>query len=342
MQRRRRKRTAIGILLLIVTLLIASFLTWFYGSQTGSQLREVLAEDCLSSQHTYLASLLVGAARRKAIVQQLLHSPTENSKPVVAMVAGGPIDKESQLIQEATLHRSGYTAYILKIADPSAVHLAETKYRDKGEALRSILQDTGALAGINAGAFQDPKGDGSGGTPIGTVFSFGRVVHSEAGRTLVSAILADNSFVVGSYNTADLQAMRAREAVHFYPELIVNGHPMITSGDGGWGYAPRTAMGATADGQILFIVTNGRFIDGPWNVGASLRDVQNILLSYGAVNALNLDGGGSTTMMLDGKLMNHPETDTAAGMRYLPNAFIVVPKPGLVNNGPGQLLPSAP
>jgi exopolysaccharide biosynthesis protein len=339
--RKSKKRRRLFKLLAIFFMLIALVLGWFYGTASGRDLRIVLAEDCLSSQHPWLANFFVGAAERQKLLQEIFHPKVKNSASdtTVPALAQPQIEKESDLIQSAVIHEKRYTAYVLKIADPSLVHLVQTKYSNKGEALSELLKDTGGLAGINAGGFYDPNGNGSGGTPIGNVFSNGKLTHADSmtEQELMCGFLQNNRFFVGNYSANELVQMKARDAVHFYPELIVDGHPMITYGDGGWGYAPRTAIGTTEDGQVLFVVTNGRFIDGPWNLGASLKDVQDLLLSYGCVNAMNLDGGGSATMMLDGKLMNHPQTDTAAGMRYLPNAFIVMPKPGMIMDGPGKL-----
>jgi exopolysaccharide biosynthesis protein len=336
--KRRKRRIAFGTALL---LLFGAGAIWLYGTNSGRDLRIVLAEDCLSSQHPWLADLFVGPDERKRLLDQMYHGPVVNSEPndAVPAMATPTIRKESELIQYTVVHEKRFTAYILKITDPSTVHLVQTKYAKKGEALSELLKDTDGIAGINAGGFDDPKGNGSGGTPIGNVVSFGNLSHTDNlwEKELMCGFLKNDQFFVGNYNAEELKKMQARDAVHFYPELIVNGHPMIQSGDGGWGYAPRTAIGATRDGQVLFVVTNGRFVDGPWNVGASLRDVQDLMLSYGCVNALNLDGGGSSTMMLDGKLLNHPQTDTAAGMRYLPNAYVVIPKPGMIMDGPGML-----
>ena len=60
--------------------------------------------------------------------------------------------------------------------------------------------------------------------------------------------------------------------------------------------APRTATGVTADGRLLMLVVDGR--QAGLSLGMSTLDVANLLISYGAVNAVNHDGGGSTTMVL--------------------------------------------
>ena len=64
---------------------------------------------------------------------------------------------------------------------------------------------------------------------------------------------------------------------------------MITNGDGGWGVGPRTAIGQRKDGTVLLLVIDGR--QPGYSVGATLRDLQNILYEEGAVIAANLDGG---------------------------------------------------
>ncbi len=59
--------------------------------------------------------------------------------------------------------------------------------------------------------------------------------------------------------------------------------------------APRTAVGIKADGTVFFYVVEGRMF--PRSIGISLKDLAEIMHSYGAVMALNMDGGGSTTYL---------------------------------------------
>jgi exopolysaccharide biosynthesis protein len=60
------------------------------------------------------------------------------------------------------------------------------------------------------------------------------------------------------------------------------------------GYNPRTAIGQRADGTVIFLCVDGRQAG---SLGATYADLINIMVEYGAVNACNLDGGASTTMM---------------------------------------------
>lgn len=112
--------------------------------------------------------------------------------------------------------------------------------------------------------------------------------------------------------------MQVAEGVTFGPPLIINGKKLITSGDGGWGVAPRTAIGQRKDGTVLLLVIDGRQAG---SIGATLLDVQNILYEQGAYVAANLDGGSSTTMFYNGKVVNKPAD--MLGERLIPTAFIV-------------------
>ena len=68
---------------------------------------------------------------------------------------------------------------------------------------------------------------------------------------------------------------------------------------------PRTAVGATADGKLLLLVCDGRGMRG--SEGFTLAELADKLLALGAVEAINLDGGGSSTMVgCDGTVLNRP------------------------------------
>jgi hypothetical protein len=67
---------------------------------------------------------------------------------------------------------------------------------------------------------------------------------------------------------------------------------------------PRTAVAKLKDGKFLMVTVDGR--QPGVSVGMSLQELAEYLLSLGAVEAMNLDGGGSTTMYLDGKVVNTP------------------------------------
>ena len=85
---------------------------------------------------------------------------------------------------------------------------------------------------------------------------------------------------------------------------------------------PRTAAAARADGTLLFVTVDGRNPD--WSVGMSLPELTDLLLELGAVDAVNLDGGGSTTMVVRGESVNRPSDP--AGDRANGDAILLFPR----------------
>ena len=60
------------------------------------------------------------------------------------------------------------------------------------------------------------------------------------------------------------------------------------------GYNPRTAIGQRSDGTVIFVCIDGRQAN---SLGGTYRDVIDIMIEYGAVNACNMDGGSSSVML---------------------------------------------
>ena len=117
------------------------------------------------------------------------------------------------------------------------------------------------------------------------------------------------------------QEMKVRDAVTFGPFLIVNGKPSSVLGNGGWGTAPRTAIGQRKDGIVLFLVIDGRTVTKP---GADMNDLIEIMENYGAYNAANLDGGTSSVMVVDGEIINDPvDSSGAHRTRFISTGFIL-------------------
>lgn len=82
---------------------------------------------------------------------------------------------------------------------------------------------------------------------------------------------------------------------------------------------PRTAIASLADGRALLLVADGR--RSPERVGLALDDLAKVLIELGAVDAINLDGGGSSAMVVKGTLVNFPSD--AAGERPVSDAIVV-------------------
>jgi exopolysaccharide biosynthesis protein len=87
---------------------------------------------------------------------------------------------------------------------------------------------------------------------------------------------------------------------------------------------PRTAMGYTRDGRLLILAVEGR--NRGHAEGASLTDLAGILLGLGAVEALNLDGGGSSCLLVMGRETIKPSDKE--GQRAVPGVFLIGGKAG--------------
>lgn len=119
----------------------------------------------------------------------------------------------------------------------------------------------------------------------------------------------------------------AEDIIGGVPQLIENGKIEIT-----WKQEkqskefvetrhPRTAVAKLKDGKFLMITVNGRSAE---SVGMNLLELAQMLLKFGAMDAMNLDGGGSTTMFLDGKVVNQPSDKE--GERKVGDAILVFPR----------------
>jgi hypothetical protein len=84
--------------------------------------------------------------------------------------------------------------------------------------------------------------------------------------------------------------------------------------------APRTAVGQLADGRDILVTVDGR--RPGYSVGMTPYQFAELLVSFGVVEATNLDGGGSTTLVIGGRLVNRPSD--AAGERPVGTALVVV------------------
>ena len=85
---------------------------------------------------------------------------------------------------------------------------------------------------------------------------------------------------------------------------------------------PRTAMGYTADGRLIILMTEGR--NPGIAEGMTLMQQAQVLQSLGCVEALNLDGGGSSCLLLNGK--ETIKTSDKAGQRAGPGVFMIMRK----------------
>jgi hypothetical protein len=107
------------------------------------------------------------------------------------------------------------------------------------------------------------------------------------------------------------------------PMLVIGGVVQYRDVEGSGGYFdpnPRTAVGITPDGKLVVVVVDGR--EYGYSAGMTLRRLADFMVELGCRDAINLDGGGSSTMWLNGRVANRPSDPTE---RLVSSALVVLP-----------------
>lgn len=215
-------------------------------------------------------------------------------------------DEDNEDYKLIDIKVGGYDAYLVAIYDPSKVSLIHSKAFNTGNGQEQVItmcKRYGGLTCINAGGFVDP-GYGSD-IPIGYVIEDGKIIWSDNnGASNLIGFTYDNKLLLTNSTGDAAIAKGMRDAIEFGPFLIVNGKTIeFTSSDsaGGYSRAARVAIGQRKDGVVLFLVTEGTHSSGP-----NLGEMADTLKKYGAYNAANLDGGTSTSLVANNKLINNP------------------------------------
>lgn len=231
-------------------------------------------------------------------------------------------NKDEKPIEIVEITGATYKGKMLIIKDPKRVKLVSPqKYGvdASGEKLDVMMKKYNAVAGINGGGFEDENGGGNGGIPIGIVINNSKFLYGEnCGPTNVIGFDNNNVLHVGTMTAKQAKERNLRDAVSFGPSLIVNSTPMKTVGSSG-GLNPRTAIGQRADGAVLFLVIDGR---QPHSLGATYKDLVDVMTKHGALNAGNLDGGSSSVLYYNDELLS--TCASLYGPRKIPNGFIVI------------------
>ena len=312
---------------LIFTIITAPFIL-LYGPFDNAK-RIYVGSAMTTFNHQYLATMFLSKERIDNILNssdtrnQNLDLKSNNSVVEVS----GTHDNTMELYK---FDNSKYNGYMLVIKDPKRVKVAYTSsmYK-KGQTTSEMAMQNNAVAAINGGAFIDTSSNsnwtGNGGTPTGVIISNGKIVFSDLktdnSKTECMAITKEGKMLAGKYSINELKALDVQEAVSFKPVLIKDGVPTALEGsDGARGIAPRTAIGQRADGSIVMMVIDGR--DLVSGLGCTITELQSLMLTKGeCVTAINLDGGKSSTMYLNGQVINN--VSNGLGERYIASSIIV-------------------
>ena len=118
--------------------------------------------------------------------------------------------------------------------------------------------------------------------------------------------------------------IEAEDIVTTGPMLLVGGECEPVKKDGfNTARHPRTAVGRCADGTVVLVVADGR---NELAAGLTMAELQQVMAALGCRDAINLDGGGSTTMVVRGAVVNHPSDNgqfDVDGERPVANAIVI-------------------
>ncbi len=220
---------------------------------------------------------------------------------------------------------STFNAHIMVVRDPSLVYMGMStpSYSTTipGKRLNEVMveADDSIIAAINAGAFNDDGTANSyvGSVPAGIVYSQGKFICNqyrgnipiaETGGGFVGFNDQDVLVVAKTMTEAEAEALNIRDGCEFGPPLIINGEVNQEAYNKASGWNPRTAIGQRDDGAVIFVCIDGRQAG---SAGGTYKDVVDIMMEYGAVNACNLDGGSSSVMLYRDPLNLYPRDDNA-------------------------------
>lgn len=227
------------------------------------------------------------------------------------VTANGYKDDQVEItIQSLRAYDTAYYVADVKVSDPSFLRtaLAENAFgRNLKETTSAMAEENGALLAING----DYYGFRNSGYVLrnGTLY---RVRESEADLLLIDR---QGDFTVTSaamFSPDQLASGEWWQVFSFGPILVKDGHAAVLPGqevDMAKASNPRTAIGQIGEGHYVFLVSDGRTEE---SAGFSLNQLAEVMSGLGCKTAYNLDGGGSSTMVFMGNVVNNP---TSSGKR---------------------------
>ena len=339
-EKRKEKKLVTKIIIAMVILVSSFSLFLFYGPIDGFR-NFWITSAMTSMSHQYLATWFYNNdVINEVLANNHIIEVDENTNPDLINFKDYDTDQRiyengyekeiltkdpgNDLYKVIEVSGSGYQGYLVAIYDPSRVSIATTAYLgERGEAITTVAKRENAIIAINAGGFYDPDWNSNGALPHGTVIQNGKIVSDFEDAKMGGGFVGftnDDKLVLGKMSAEEALAMGVRDAVEFGPFLIVNGKSSFVKGNGGWGIAPRTAIGQREDGIVLFLVINGRLAT---SIGADMGDLTEIMENYGAVNAANMDGGSSSALVINNEIINTPVAGGENGLRDIPTFWIV-------------------
>lgn len=234
--------------------------------------------------------------------------PGSTSSSSSGTVIGTYSDSKSKItVTQYRAYDSNIYVADVEVTDGTSILSAfanNTYGRNITDTTSDMAEENNAVLAIN--------GDYYGARQSGYVIRNGVVYRNQGsnGEDMVISKDGSLSFISESDTTTDsLIQKQAWQVLSFGPVLVENGQVAVSENDEvGMAMAsnPRTAIGTVAKNHYLFVVSDGRTSE---SAGLSLYELANFMKSLGATNVYNLDGGGSSTMVFQGEVVNNPTTN---------------------------------
>ena len=244
----------------------------------------------------------------KSTTKSTTNSSGSTSSTSSGTVIGTYSDSKSKItVTQYRAYDSNIYVADVEVTDGTSILSAfanNTYGRNITDTTSDMAEENNAVLAIN--------GDYYGARQSGYVIRNGVVYRNQGsnGEDMVISKDGTLSFISESDTTTDsLIQKQAWQVLSFGPVLVENGEVAVTENDEvGMAMAsnPRTAIGTVAKNHYLFVVSDGRTSE---SAGLSLYELANFMKSLGATNVYNLDGGGSSTMVFQGEVVNNPTTN---------------------------------
>ena len=217
---------------------------------------------------------------------------------------------DSNISITITEYRENDTAIYVADVQVSSAEYLKTALA-KGAYGKNVTEKTSEMA-ADVGAILAINGDYYGAREKGYVIRNGVLYRSAASSDQEDLVIyEDGSFEIiteKSVSTQNLVDSGAKQVLSFGPALVVDGKVSVTENEE-VGKAkssnPRTAIGIIGELHYVLVVSDGRTSDSE---GLSLHQLAQFMQSLGCDIAYNLDGGGSSTMVFNGEVVNNPTT----------------------------------
>ena len=223
------------------------------------------------------------------VKQDVKYALTKDNKQIAYYLATVDINRDDVNLY-ANYNNNDPTSWAMsRVTDQMAV--IQAKHSDP-EDTENYIENYNTIVGVNADFFNMTTGK-----PTGVLVMDGveYAPHNYRADRGFFALLKDGTPVIGSGTDWDEIRDNVREAVGGSLVLIKDGE-LVNQGTVSDYYgtrAPRTAIGVTAEGKLVLMVLDGR--QEPFSAGGNLAEIAQIMLDAGCVEAINLDGGGSST-----------------------------------------------